>query len=58
MNWKYIFNPFLKFDERKLLIVGILGFIVLTLSASSLEIKWTASFTLVTQKTTTSKTSS
>lgn len=26
MNWKTIFNPFLKFDEKKLLIVGILVF--------------------------------
>ncbi|WP_445431318.1 YIP1 family protein [Chryseobacterium indoltheticum] len=26
MNWKTIFNPFLKFDEKKLLITGILVF--------------------------------
>lgn len=26
MTWKTIFNPFLKFDEKKLLIVGILAF--------------------------------
>lgn len=28
MNWKTLFNPFLKFDEKKLLIAGILFFIL------------------------------
>lgn len=27
MNWKTIFNPFLKFDDKKLLVIGILFFI-------------------------------
>lgn len=27
MNWKYIFNPFLKFSERNLLIIGVLSVI-------------------------------
>lgn len=25
MNWKYVFNPFLKFDEKKLLVTGLMG---------------------------------
>ncbi|MFL9833364.1 Yip1 family protein [Chryseobacterium terrae] len=28
MTWKTLFNPFLKFDEKKLLVVGILFFIL------------------------------
>lgn len=32
MNWKYIFNPFLKFDEKKIFFAGILGFIALNIA--------------------------
>ncbi|SFI53928.1 YIP1 family protein [Halpernia frigidisoli] len=31
MNWKYIFNPFVKFSEKQLFIVGLVGFIILVL---------------------------
>lgn len=30
MNWKYIFNPFLKYSERQLFVVGILGFVAMS----------------------------
>ncbi|SNV50140.1 Yip1 domain [Chryseobacterium taklimakanense] len=33
MNWKYIFNPFEKFDEKTLLIVGISIYIIVNLIA-------------------------
>ena len=28
MNWKYVFNPFLKFSEKSLLIVGIISILI------------------------------
>ena len=34
MNWKYIFNPFLKYSERNLLIVGLLSILVGSIIAS------------------------
>lgn len=42
MNWKYIFNPFLKFSEKKLLIVGLLGFVILVLLSFIFKIPFTS----------------
>lgn len=31
MNWKYVLNPFAKYSEKQLFIVGIIGFIVMNI---------------------------
>ena len=40
MNWKIIFNPFLKFSERTLLIIGIVSFIIGSCSASFFNVSY------------------
>ncbi|MGA9213237.1 hypothetical protein [Kaistella sp.] len=44
MNWKYIFNPFLKFSEKHLLIVGVLSVIIGSFIGNSFSVTYDGVF--------------